>query len=295
LPVARSIVVASPSPVRLSVMTRSLVGVRARYAQPYEDHVLGGGVLVLDAAIESVERTGQGYTVHTRSTDEGSQQRSFEVDDVIAATGFRAPLRDLPALGVATFGQSQLPAQTPYWESATVPGIYFAGTISQGAAGLRKHGLPSNSGAVQGARYNARVLARHLAGQHFRGEAFATATPRATLGSAELVPFIQEQLTHGPEIWHQRAYLAHVLEASADGGYVDAGIRPLVELLDRGPDGIAITLESDASGGLYPVLYRVRGGSVEERALEPHPLQSYLGERAATEVGAVLSDWGVPA
>ncbi|TMD79384.1 MAG: hypothetical protein E6I77_03765 [Chloroflexi bacterium] len=37
LPWARQIVLASPSPTRLSVDTRSLVGVRARYVQPYED------------------------------------------------------------------------------------------------------------------------------------------------------------------------------------------------------------------------------------------------------------------
>ena len=43
---------------------------------------------------------------------------------------------DLGDLGVTTFGQSRLPAQTPYWESVSVPGVYFAGTISQGAAGL---------------------------------------------------------------------------------------------------------------------------------------------------------------
>ncbi len=41
---ARRIIIASPSPTKLSVNTRSLVGVRARYVQPYEDHVLGGGV-----------------------------------------------------------------------------------------------------------------------------------------------------------------------------------------------------------------------------------------------------------
>ena len=33
-----------------------LVGVRARYVQPYEDHVLGGGVSVLDASIDRIER-----------------------------------------------------------------------------------------------------------------------------------------------------------------------------------------------------------------------------------------------
>ena len=56
---------------------------------------------------------------------------------------------------------------TPYWESASVPGLYFGGTLSQAAGGLKKHGLPANSGAVHGARYNARVLARRIAETRF--------------------------------------------------------------------------------------------------------------------------------
>ena len=60
LPWARRIILASPSPAKLSVNTHSLVGVRARYVQPFEDHVLGGGVGVLDASIEAVERAPAG-------------------------------------------------------------------------------------------------------------------------------------------------------------------------------------------------------------------------------------------
>jgi len=42
-----------------------------------------------------------------------------------------ATTADLPALGVATFAQGKMPALTPLWESASVPGIFFAGTIGQ--------------------------------------------------------------------------------------------------------------------------------------------------------------------
>ena len=61
---------------------------------------------------------------------------------MIAATGFRAPVRDLPGIGVAMLNDGRMPAQTPYWESVSVPGIYFAGNV-MGAAGLRKHGATS--------------------------------------------------------------------------------------------------------------------------------------------------------
>src|SRR5437660_4797329 len=194
LPVARQIVLASPSPTKLSVNTRSLVGVRARYVQPYEDSVLAGGVVILDASIESVEPAGAAFRVTTRNAHDGSAL-VFEVDDVIAATGFVAPLRDLPELGVATFGHSRLPAQTPFWRSATVPGIYFAGTLTQGSLGLRKHGIPSNSGAVQGYRYNARVLARHLAQTRFNRD-----LERPRLGTDQVIPLLLAEVSRGPEL-----------------------------------------------------------------------------------------------
>ena len=85
---------------------------------------------------------------------------------------------------MTTFGQSRLPAQTPYWESATVPGIFFAGTIGQGSAGLKKHGMPANSGAVHGARYNARVLAGHIARSLAPGARAPRPARRARVGRA---------------------------------------------------------------------------------------------------------------
>ena len=123
LPWARRIVLASPSPAKLSVNTHSLVGVRARYVQPFEDHVLGGGVTILDASIGGIERAdgGDGLVVRVRPSA-GGDELAIEADEVISATGFVTPLLDLPDLGVTTFGQSRLPAQTPYWESASVPG-----------------------------------------------------------------------------------------------------------------------------------------------------------------------------
>jgi thioredoxin reductase len=134
LPWARQLVLASPSTARLSVDTRSLVGVRARYVQPYEDHVLGGGVAILDAAIERLEPVPGGdgvLAVHLRRTD-GGGDLVLEADEVISATGFVCPLQDLPELGVMTVGASRLPAQTAWWESTTVPGCSSRGRSVRG-------------------------------------------------------------------------------------------------------------------------------------------------------------------
>jgi thioredoxin reductase len=289
LPWARQLILSSPSPARLSVVTRSLAGVSARYVQPYEDHVLGGGVSVLDAAIDRIERSAGGeFVVRLRRTD-GGPDLVIEVDEVIAATGFITPLLDLPALGVTTFGASLLPAQTPWWESVSVPGIFFAGTIGQGAKGLRKHGIPANSGAVHGARYNARVLAGYLARTRFGIE-----PERPVIAPDAVAAFFANELAEAPELFHQRGYLARVLTTDGSGGLRDDGVQPLAHLLDQpGPDAIMATLESDSSGAIYPVIYSRIADKVVERVIEPDPLLRFdttdtrrviaeLAERIAT-------------
>ena len=223
---ARGIVLASPSPAKLSVNTNSLVGIRARYLQPYEDHAIGGGVNILNATIETVERAGDAFRVRVRRTDNAAEL-VVDADEVIAATGFVSPLLDLPALGVTTFGQSRLPALSPYFESTSVPGIFFAGTIGQAQSGLKKHGIPPNSGAVHGARYNARLLARHIARTRFGVD-----SPRPTIEPADLLPFLLNELSFGPEIWHQKSYLARAVSIDSSEGLRDEGIVPLAAFVD---------------------------------------------------------------
>jgi thioredoxin reductase len=274
---ARGITLASPSPAKLSVNTKSLVGVRARYVQPVEDNVLGGGVTILDAAIGRIGRLdGGGFEVVVRLTAGGDELR-FEVDEVIAATGFVAPLLDLPALGQMTFGGSRLPAVSPYWESASLPGLYFAGTLSQAAGGLKKHGLPANSGAVHGARYNAKVLTRHIAATRFDA---AAAMERPPVAADGLVDWMTGALMTSPELFHQRAYLARVASLDASTGPRDEGVVPLAAFVDgTGSDGdgdaVALTLEADGSGAIYPVVYARRGGRLDEVVFDPDPLLRY--------------------
>ena len=293
LPWARRIILASPSPAKLSVNTKSLVGIRARYVQPFEDHVLGGGVGILDAAIESIARSPDGTLVVRARPTAGGEELVCEVDEVIAATGFVSPLLDLPDLGVATFGQSRLPAQTPYWESASVPGIFFGGTISQGAAGLKKHGLPANSGAVHGARYNARVLVDHLARTRH-----GIALERPPIATADLVATIVAELASAPELWHQRAYLARVISLDPDDGARDEGIVPLAAFVDGGgddgsADAVALTVEADGMGGIYPVVYARRGGVVNEVSIDADLLLRYDTDAVRRRVGEIVADFGV--
>ena len=289
-PWASSITVCSPSPAKTSVQTKSLVGVRARYVQPFEDSFLGLGVRILDASIAGLTAVGDAIRVDLRRTDNG-EEMCVVADEVIAATGFTCPLLDLPDLGVATFGASRLPAVTPFWESATVPGIYFAGTISQAAQGLKKHGVPANSGAVHGHRYNSMVLARHLAERHFGRE-----TERHEVAAGGLVPYLLQEATVAPELWHQKAYLARVVTRDPDGTLRNEGILPLAHALDgMAADLVAMTVESDGKGGLYPVAYVRAGGVLSEHALPDDPLLDFATDAHRSALTAAVAPLGIAA
>ena len=270
-PWARQIILASPRPAVFSVYTRSAAAsVRARYIVPYEDHLLGGGTLAFDASIDRIERLGEGWRVHaTGTTTPGSF--SIDADAVVAATGFTTPLRDLRTLGLKTFSRDRVPSLTPFWESVTVPGLYFGGITSMGAVGLRKYGLGSLSGSVSGFRHNMRVLAEHLARTTFQAR-----LPRRELSPEDVIPFLIAEAGTAPELWNQRAYLARAVSVSGDGRLLDDGILPLQHFLDSGgPDAVAITVETDDRGEHRSGVYVRQRGAIVEHALPADPLLTF--------------------
>jgi thioredoxin reductase len=266
LPWARQVFLGSPGPVDTTVL--ALSSVRVRNLQPYEDAGFGGGTFVLDVALEQIECSQDGYRVIGAGTTRPGRL-DLVVDAVIAATGFATPLRDLPALGVRTFAQGRIPALTPYWESEAGSGIYFAGSTTQGAAGLKKHGVGSSSAAVHGFRYNARAMAVHLVETHL-----GLKVPRPRVEPSDLVPYLLREASGAPELWAQKAYLARTV--SGEG---KTQVLPLVDWLDHpGDRSVAITVEMNERGEIYPTVYVDRKGEVEEHLLPPHHLNDFEGQ-----------------
>jgi thioredoxin reductase len=281
---AQRMVLASPRPARLSVNSHSLMGVRARYVLPVEDEILGGGVFLLNASISRIERSGAGFMIHCIRSETGSEV-AVEADEVIAATGFTCPLLDLPDLGVDVFGRSRLPSMTNYWESATVPGIYFAGTIGQGVSGMKKYGLPANSGAVHGARYNTRTMVYQVARTHFGVE-----LPRPEIDPAALVDALLREATEAPELWNQKSYLARAFTLDPAEGIRDEGIVPLAHFVDEeGTAAVAITVETDDTGDIHPAVYmRQAGRPAVETLLASHPLHDFRGGENRARLAELL-------
>jgi thioredoxin reductase len=264
----RELTLVSPRPPDLARLARSPL--RPWYLTPYDEHVRGApGRYVLNASVERVERRGEGFVLHALDPAR-PEALLVEVDDVIAATGFRAPLQDLPDLGVATVLDGRLPALTPFWESVTVPGVYFAGNVTQAAQGLRKHGVASVSSMVCGFRYNARILARRVA-----ETVFGRRVERPVVESDRVISYLLDELNRAPELAMQKGYLARVLSAAGGEGIRDQGILPLEVFVDGSRDGVAVTLEFDREETIRPVVYVRHGGTLRETALAPHPLRRY--------------------
>jgi thioredoxin reductase len=279
LPWARSIVLGSPRPVQTEAL--ALSALRVRYLHPYDEYARGGpGTYVIDVAIERIEPVGERLRLVTHGTT-WNGTLEFEVDDVIAATGFRTPLQDLPRLGLVTVADDRIPALTPWWESVSLPGAYFAGNASQGARGLGKRGAGASSSAVNGFRYNARVLARHLARQLVGYE-----PPRERVD--DVVSFLLRELTSAPDLWVQKGYLCRVVSRT-DGVWHDEGVMPLAHYLDAVEnDGAAASVEVDESGTILPTLYLRHRGEIREHQLDPHPLHEYEGEHYRGHVAALV-------
>jgi thioredoxin reductase len=283
---ASRLILGSPHGVRPSITTRFPTAPRARYVQPLEDAMFGGGTFVVDVALERIERTADGYRVHAEGTS-GLGRVTFEVDEVIACTGFATGLGDLRELGVKTFYKDRLPTQTPYWESTTVPGIYFAGATTQGQAGMRKYGWPSHSASVGGFRFNARVQAQHIATKHFGAR-----LPRPEVDPQTVPGYLLTRATSDAAIWSQHSNLARQLTFE-DGAVHDDGTVVLLEFVDAaGPDAIAITVETDLEGNIQPCVYVRRRGTVTEESFGPAWLNNFDTEEGRGRLSEIAAGLG---
>jgi thioredoxin reductase len=280
LPWAKELVLVSPRPVQIELLAYSPL--RVRYLQPYEEYVRGGaGTFVVDGAISGIERTNGGRRVVAEGTTSPGRFE-FDADEVVLATGFQAPLGDLRDVGVTTVLNDRIPALSPFFESLSVPGIFFAGNISMGAQGVRKHGVAPNSTSVNGFRYNARVAAEHIATR------LGIAVERPEIPRDEVVPFLLRELSCAPELWIQKNFLVRVVSAT-DRGLRDEGIVPLAHFLDGGgSDAVAAAIEMNERAVIHPTVYLRRGGTIEEHELPSHPVHAYGGPEYRRELDSIL-------
>jgi hypothetical protein len=130
-----------------------------------------------------------------------------------------------------------------------------------------------------------------VVGERIAETRFGKRRSRPAVAAADLVSTIAGELGEAPELWHQRAYLARVFTMDPAAGLVDDGVQPLTHYLDaEGPNSVAVTLEADGTGAIFPVLYTRIGGEIRERPMVADPLLRYDGPDARREILAIVRE-----
>ncbi|WP_213451966.1 NAD(P)-binding domain-containing protein [Rhizomonospora bruguierae] len=279
--------VAGPSSVHMAWRTHFVGHLRAVNNNFLDTYQLKSANAILDGTVRRIERDGAGFTVTFSFSRADEVVKRLRYDRVLACTGFRfdASIFDetcRPDLVIA----DRFPAQTDEWESTNVPGLYFAGTISQVRDFKR-----STSGFIHGFRYAVRALHRVLERRH-HDEPWPAAKLDATAES--ITGAVIARVNRTSALWQQFGFLADVVTvAGADARYheevpVDyfarAGLaadghepdRAFVVTLEYGPDHDKVDpfdisvgrIAQDAVGQahdaayLHPVVRFHRGGAV---------------------------------
>jgi thioredoxin reductase len=225
--------VAGPSRIRMAWQTHFVGHLRAVNNNLLDTYQLKSQNAILDGTIKNIVKHDDRYLVTMSFARANEVTKDIPYDRVIACTGFRfdasifAP-ECRPELTI----NDRFPAQTPEWESVNVPGLYFAGTITQ-ARDFKK----GTSGFIHGFRYGVRALHRILESKYHGVE-----WPHRTLPAEpeSLETMVIERVNRTSGLWQQFGFLADVITLDVTGArYLE---EVPFDAIDH-PDHFRITLE----------------------------------------------------
>ncbi len=195
----------SPHPVTLAWESRFVGHVRAVNNNFLDTYHLKSQNAIIDGQLHKLERTPSGkIRVSFSSIHAVNEVEQIEYDAVLRCTGFRfdATIFDAscqPALSDC----GRLPRMTSSFESPTVPGLYFAGTLTQFLDHKR-----AQSAFIHGFRYNTESLAKILSR---RVEGAALPFVRLPRDSADMARAVLERMNRVSSLWQQVGFLADMI------------------------------------------------------------------------------------
>jgi thioredoxin reductase len=304
--------VAGPNSIRFAWRTHYVGHLRAVNNNLLDTYQLKSQNALLDGNVERIERNGDSYVVTVSFSRANEVKRNLRYDRVIVCTGFRFDPSIFadeckPELTI----RDRFPAQTPEWESANVPDLYFAGTLMQ----VRDY-KKSTGGFIHGFRYGVRSLHRMLEKKYY-GQDWPH---RSLRGEPQaLMEAVVERVNRTSALWQQFAFLCDLIVVEADGraryyeelpvDYVNDGNFGAAECyftitLEYGPDhdkvdpfdiSISRIAQDDAQNShdaryLHPVvrLYR-RGKLVAEHHMAENLENDWVGPAQCVPLSAFFS------
>jgi cation diffusion facilitator CzcD-associated flavoprotein CzcO len=237
--------VAGPGSLKFAWRTHFVGHLRAVNNNFLDTYQLKSQNALLDGHIRAIRRDGDGFVVPVSFSRVNERVKEIRYDRVIVATGFRfdasifAP-ECRPALTI----NDRFPDQTAAWESVNVPGMYFAGTITQ-ARDFKK----STSGFIHGFRYGVRALHRIIERRHHEVEwpsVALDATPEA------IADAVIARVNRTSALWQLFGFLGDVVLLGDSVRYAEeVPVAYLHEAVARGELGavasyLTVTLEYGA-------------------------------------------------
>jgi thioredoxin reductase len=165
--------------------------------------------MVLDATILDIDRVGPHYLV-TMSFSRRDKVMELEYDRVITCTGFRmdTSMFDASCRPELTIND-RFPALTSEWESVNVPGLYFAGTLTQ-SRDFKRY----SSAFVKGFRYGIKALQRVLDCKY---EGLEWPHQELPARPEALADAVMARINRTSALWQQYSFLCDLIELLPGG------------------------------------------------------------------------------
>lgn len=200
----------SPNSLKMAWSTHYVGHLRAVNNNLLDTYQLKSQNAILDADIESIKKNGEQFSVTFKYRHAEDEVETLTYDHVIVCTGFRfdSSIFD-ESCKPALCARNKFPAQNPNWESVNVPGLYFAGTITQ-YLDYKKF----MSGFIHGFRYNVRSLFNLLMCKYEGKELPQVKLPViAEVIAADII----DRVNQTSSLWQQPGFLCDVYVRSGDG------------------------------------------------------------------------------
>ncbi|NRQ31178.1 NAD(P)-binding domain-containing protein [Nonomuraea sp. NN258] len=212
LETAAVIHVAGPRALKLAWRTHFVGHLRAVNNGLLDTYQLKSQNALLDGDVKRIDRQADGtYLVTVSFVRADEVTKDIPYDRVIVCTGFRFDASIFaPECRPDLVIQDRFPALTPGYESVNVPGLYFAGTITQSRDFKR-----GTSGFIHGFRYGVRALHRLL---ELRDHGVAWPGTPLPADPAALAEAVLGRVNRTSALWQQFGLLADVIVPDGRGG-----------------------------------------------------------------------------
>ncbi len=203
--------ICSPNPIKMAWQTHFFGHLRAVNNDFLDTYILKGQNSVLDASVDCIKKVDGEYHVDITFTHAEGQRATMAYDRVLCCTGFRwDPSFFSEDCRPDMACEDRLPAMTSAWESTNLPGLFYAGTITQ-IRDLKK----TMSSVLHGFRFNVSALF-NLISERYMNVAWPADTFAAT--AENIADKITARVSSAAGLMHQPGFLGDCLVVDDECG-----------------------------------------------------------------------------